>query len=149
MAQVLVVEDDETTRQGVSDWLDLEGHEVVTVSGGVDGLRMLREATQPLVVVLDDLMPDLRGLEVLRTLVGQDQSAATRHRFILVTASSIRLARDPEATKFLLSHHIPVLDKPFSLDRLYDLVAQAAADLKRGPEATLPEVGQGWQPGRA
>jgi CheY-like chemotaxis protein len=149
MAQELVIEDDETTRQGVRDWLDWEEHAVVTVSGGVDGLRMLRNTTQRLVVVLDDLMPDLRGMDLLRTRVREEPSATTRHRFILVTASSLRLARNPYATKFLQSHHIPVLEKPFSLDMLYDLVQQAVADLERGTAATLPEVGQGWPQGDA
>jgi CheY-like chemotaxis protein len=104
----------------------LEGHSVLAVEGGVDGLRILSDTQQQLVVVLDNLMPDMTGMDLLDLLVRLDQTATTRHRFILVTASTHRL--NAKATAFLRRHHIPVLEKPFSINTLYDLVARAATE---------------------
>jgi DNA-binding response OmpR family regulator len=64
---VLLVDDDAAIRRSVADGLELEGFAVVPASGGRAALAAL-ESVVPAVVVLDLAMPDLDGLEVLRTL---------------------------------------------------------------------------------
>ena len=67
MAQVLVVDDDDSIRFLVREELSLDGHSVRTAPDGLSGLRAVREST-PDVVVLDVKMPGMGGLEVLRVL---------------------------------------------------------------------------------
>lgn len=64
MTPVLVAEADRDTRTVLRDLLDDEGYTVATVLNGRTVLAVLRESSQPLVVLLDQRLPDLRGTEV-------------------------------------------------------------------------------------
>lgn len=67
--RVLVIDDDEAVLTAVARQLRHLGFEVVEASGGVEGLRLFREAKVPFsLVVLDRTMPDLSGEQVLHTL---------------------------------------------------------------------------------
>src|SRR5262249_13644051 len=64
---VLVIDDDATARELISDHLKPEGFSVVTAAGGVEGLKLAKEL-RPTVITLDVMMPDLDGWSVLTTL---------------------------------------------------------------------------------
>jgi len=64
---VLLVDDDAAIRRAVGAGLELEGFRVVRASGGRAAL-VAAESVAPAVILLDLSMPDLDGLEVLRTL---------------------------------------------------------------------------------
>jgi DNA-binding response OmpR family regulator len=64
---VLLVDDDAAIRRAVGAGLELEGFRVVRASGGRAALAA-NESVRPSVILLDLAMPDLDGLEVLRTL---------------------------------------------------------------------------------
>ena len=61
---VLVVDDDPGNRDLLSRRLILQGHAVTTASSGVDALRLMRDTPFD-VVLLDIMMPDMDGYEVL------------------------------------------------------------------------------------
>ena len=61
---LLVVDDDPANRDVLSRRLTQQGHQVRTASNGVDALQLVREAAFDL-VLLDILMPDMDGYEVL------------------------------------------------------------------------------------
>jgi two-component system, sensor histidine kinase and response regulator len=61
---LLVVDDDETNRDVLSRRLRRQGHGVTTAANGRDALRAMREAAFDL-VLLDIMMPDMDGYEVL------------------------------------------------------------------------------------
>ena len=61
---LLVVDDDATNRDVLSRRLVRQGHEVRTASNGPDALRLMRESAFD-VVLLDIMMPDMDGYEVL------------------------------------------------------------------------------------
>jgi two-component system OmpR family response regulator len=65
--RVLVVDDEQSLAELVSMALRMEGWEVRTATEGAGALRAAREF-RPDVVVLDVMLPDLSGLEVLRRL---------------------------------------------------------------------------------
>jgi two-component system, OmpR family, response regulator len=65
--RVLVVDDEQTLAEVVSMALRYEGWEVRTAGDGMGAVRTAREF-RPDVVVLDVMLPDLNGLEVLRRL---------------------------------------------------------------------------------
>ena len=65
--RILVIDDEAIVRTSCSRTLVPEGYEVVLAQNGSDGLRFLDEGRFDL--VLTDLkMPDMDGIEVLRTI---------------------------------------------------------------------------------
>ena len=65
--RVLVVDDEPRDVRLTSAILESEGMEVLKAYGGKDGLKLARER-QPSLIVLDLLMPDMDGFEVVRHL---------------------------------------------------------------------------------
>jgi DNA-binding response OmpR family regulator len=72
--RVLVVDDDDLTRDIVATILDLEEYEVETAPDGRAGLAVLRER-RPDVIVLDVMMPGIDGFEVCKRIKGDPETA--------------------------------------------------------------------------
>ena len=64
---ILIVEDDRATAELVRLYLIRDGYSVVLAADGAEGLRLAREHN-PLLVVLDLMLPKMDGIEVCRTL---------------------------------------------------------------------------------
>ena len=67
MSKILIIDDDQTI---VSIWtmaLKSENFEVITASTGKDGLEKAQK-DKPDFILLDQIMPDIKGNDVLRTL---------------------------------------------------------------------------------
>ena len=82
--RILIVEDDAYLRKASGIALRRAGYTVLSVSGGREGLSLAR-AERPDLIVLDLLMPQSNGLEVLRTLRAEE---ATRSIPVLVVSNS-------------------------------------------------------------
>ena len=67
MATILVIDDNEFVRSFIEDALADTGHTVLLASGGKQGLELFKTAS-PDCILLDILMPDLDGIEVLREI---------------------------------------------------------------------------------
>ena len=67
METILVVDDDKNFRLLLEAELTLEGYEVVLADNGLAALKEIKEEA-PDLVILDLKMPDLHGLEVLKTI---------------------------------------------------------------------------------
>ena len=67
MAKILVVEDDTGSSEFISLELKHEGFEVVIAETGRKGLAMA-ESEKPDLILLDIMLPEMNGLEVLRRL---------------------------------------------------------------------------------
>ena len=63
-ARLLVVEDDQSLREGLRTVLEKAGYRVDAVVRGMDALRVIRE-TPPDLVILDLMLPGLDGTYVL------------------------------------------------------------------------------------
>jgi CheY-like chemotaxis protein/anti-sigma regulatory factor (Ser/Thr protein kinase) len=64
---VLVIDDDPKARDIIERLLSKGGFDVVTASGGKEGLRLAREL-QPAAITLDVIMPDMDGWMVLKSI---------------------------------------------------------------------------------
>jgi CheY-like chemotaxis protein len=73
MARILVIDDSEFVREFLSDCLSEAGHEVLIAENGTEGLELFSSKT-PDCVLLDVLLPDIDGIEVLRRLRGVNAS---------------------------------------------------------------------------
>ena len=69
--QILIVEDDDVSRELVGSILEDQGHEVVYAKDGEEAWRIYRTAPTRL-IVSDWLMPNMDGLELCRKLREQD-----------------------------------------------------------------------------
>jgi len=66
-ATILIIEDDLAYSETTRKLLEREGHSVLIVNGGPEGLQVLRERSVDL-VLLDYIMPDMTGEEVVKEL---------------------------------------------------------------------------------
>jgi len=74
LAKVLVVDDDESSREISRRILSKRGYSVITADGGADGVELAREQ-QPDIIVLDILMPGMDGWQVLEKLREMPETA--------------------------------------------------------------------------
>lgn len=116
MAKILVVDDEATITEFVSDALAEEGYEVQTCHDGASALLYVREH-HPDLVLLDITMPVMSGDEVLARL--QVEGTATLP-IIIMTAS---LNYDQR----LIGTAKALLRKPFTLGRLLSTVEDVLA----------------------
>lgn len=119
---ILVVDDDARISDLLAELFAGEGHEVTSVPDGTSAWAYLQASPHPLVVILDEVLPGLRGLDLLQRVAG-DPSLAARHAFILLTATAHRLAAHA------LPLPVPILPKPCDLEALLALVTQTAEAL--------------------
>lgn len=115
--RVLVIEDDEDVTLLYRLALESAGHVVDTVTSGEAGLRHASTAP-PDVVVLDGMLPDIDGLEVLDRLVAMPSTA---HVPVVMASARVgstdrRAATDRGAAAYLV--------KPFDPLQLTDVVHQ-------------------------
>ena len=70
MTRLLVADDSETVLLMLQRRLEMEGYEVVTAADGIQALERIREteANPPDVILLDAMMPNKSGTEVLEEL---------------------------------------------------------------------------------
>jgi CheY-like chemotaxis protein len=73
VAKILVIDDDPMTLELYRDVLAGGGHEVVIAENGTQGLARLER--QPDLIVVDLMMPNLNGYEVLKRLRAEGQAA--------------------------------------------------------------------------
>jgi signal transduction histidine kinase/CheY-like chemotaxis protein len=114
---VLVIDDDATARELISDHLKAEGFSVVTASGGAEGLKLAKEL-RPTVITLDVMMPDLDGWSVL-TALRQDPELADIPVIMVTIVDEHRRGIALGAAGYLT--------KPIDRERLHQLVGRFRA----------------------
>jgi CheY-like chemotaxis protein len=115
--RILVIDDDATARELISDHLKAEGFSVVTAAGGVEGLKLAKE-TQPAAITLDVMMPDLDGWSVL---------AALRQDAELSEIPVIMISVADEHRRGIALGAAGYLTKPIDRERLTRLLARFRA----------------------
>jgi two-component system, cell cycle response regulator DivK len=83
---ILVVEDNEKNRKLVRDLLTVKGYQLLEVETGEDAVRVARER-HPALVLMDIQLPGINGIEALRQLRAQPETAAIP--IVAVTASAM------------------------------------------------------------
>ena len=126
MPLILVIDDEPSVREIAGAYLERDGFHVQTTSNGLDGLRLALE-THPALVVLDIMLPNLDGLEVLKRLRSE--------RSIPVLLLSARADEFDRVLGLELGAD-DYLTKPFSPR---ELVARVKAVLRRGGISTADE----------
>jgi len=113
----LVVDDEDFVRSVIIDVLATLGHQVDAASGGAEALRRCEQMRYDL-IVSDLRMPKMDGTALYQALRDKYGSAMPRMIFVTGQAHSLDYAG------FLGIAGVPVLAKPFTVDRLQKAVSR-------------------------
>lgn len=112
--RVVIVDDDEDTREALAEALADAGFQVEQFATGGEALRRIDESGDPDVILLDLRMPGMDGEQFL------ERTRATSARVVVLTGDSsgrlLRFARDAK-----------LLSKPVDLNDLEAAVKEACA----------------------
>ena len=120
MNKILVVDDDQESRDLLCEVLEANGYAPCAVADGIAAREVLSRDVDYRIVIADLQMPHESGLELLRNLRQQN----CKHEIILM--SSFMSGAEKQAAKALGAHAL--LEKPFQLTELLQTVAELAAE---------------------
>jgi len=113
VTDILVIEDDESIREGMAALLRLEGYEVATAIDGKDGIDKVR-GIRPGLILLDLMMPVMTGWEFL---VEHLRHAESRRIPVVVISAT------PDVREHAASLGIAAwLEKPIDYEQLMNVV---------------------------
>jgi two-component system, NtrC family, response regulator AtoC len=116
---ILLVDDEAKIRNALAQALREEGHEVVAVGSPREAQRLLPRGTFD-VLIVDNLMPELTGLDLIRELVATT-AASERPQILMMTAH----ATVESAIEAMKLGALDYLQKPFEIDELLVVVNRA------------------------
>jgi two-component system, NtrC family, response regulator AtoC len=116
---ILVVDDEEKILRALARALRDEGHEVTEASDPRKAKRLLADRAFD-VLVIDNVMPEVTGLEVIRALVEATQEE-DRPQMVMMTAH----ATIESAIEAMKLGALDYLQKPFEIDELLVVVGRA------------------------
>ena len=132
MTRILVIEDDPSIRMGLEDTLTAKGYQVEVVGKGAEGAEKATSGRYDL-VVLDVMLPDIDGFEVLRR-VRASRGSVRRLPVIMLSARGAELDR----VRGLELGADDYVTKPFSL---MELLARVASVLRRAQGESAEPIG--------
>ena len=121
---ILLVDDEDKILKTLGRALRADGHRVAEAASG-QAARQLLAAQDFDLVILDNLMPDVSGLDLIREIVGSSQESE-RPQIVMMTAHAT-VERAIEAMKL---GALDFLQKPFEIDELL-VVASRAVEHQR------------------
>lgn len=139
-ARILLVEDDDVLRGLVARNLQARGYDVRLAADAQEALAQLRAAPFDL-VLLDINLPDETGWEVLRTaqregwlqpLMIDDETL----KLPVVVLSAVRVS----SQRIAEFHPLAYLPKPFPMEAILRLAAEAASRRNGVPDSTLEDA---------
>ena len=133
--KVLVVDDEASNRRILEQVLGRAGYTVETASDGSEALKKL-DSSPPDLIILDFMMPDLNGMDVLKELRQRDDDTPV----IMVTA----YGTVERAVEAMQAGAYDFITRPLKPDHIAFVVRKALERqrLKRGVEILSKEVGE-------
>ncbi len=119
MARILIIDDEESVRATLRKILDAAGHDVVEAEDGEAGLERYRENPAD-VVILDIIMPQMEGIEMILTLKQEYPEAK-----IIAISGGGQIDKRTLLTWAAKIGAQDVLDKPFKSKEIIDAVRRA------------------------
>ncbi len=120
ISDILIIDDDELLTDSLSDFLIAKGFRVRAAHNGKEGIDLF-ERRQATLVLLDQELPDMRGIDVCRKLL--DISPNTKILFITAYATIEYAVDAMQAGAF------NYLSKPFELDELLITIDMAVKNV--------------------
>jgi signal transduction histidine kinase/DNA-binding response OmpR family regulator len=114
---ILVTEDTEINRELVSELLTKRGHSVTTAADGIEAIAALEHNSFD-VVLMDEEMPRMNGLDATRAIRKMETSTGHHLRIVGFTGN----ATDEDARRCLNAGMDAFIAKPVQIDKLYKAV---------------------------
>ena len=109
--KILVVDDEEVTRDSLKEFLITEGHECRIAANGVDALEQLKDFS-PDAIITDLNMPQMSGLDFVRNI----SSDRDRNNYsIVMVTGHITPNEEKSSTRHGVSK---ILEKPIKVDEI-------------------------------
>jgi DNA-binding NtrC family response regulator len=133
--RILVIDDEIEIRESLETLLDLEGYEVDLAPSGLDGERRLEQRAYDL-VLLDLMMPDKSGMEVLRDVRERDRHTPifmiTAYGTVEAAVQAVKLGANDYLAKPWDNEKLLIeVDRVISGQRLIDENTQLKRALKQ------------------
>jgi two-component system nitrogen regulation response regulator GlnG len=137
MADILVVDDDQSIATAFEHFLRFEGHECRLASNAEDAVRLIGER-QPTLIMMDVRMPGVDGLQALRDI---------RSRFpgvyvVMMTG----YGTSQTSIDAIREGAYDYLTKPLDLDELREVIRKALATQQTSDNTAAPAIDAGPQP---
>ena len=129
--RVLLAEDDKMSQQLIDSLLGVEGCKPTIVGNGNDAIAAYKNGEFD-VVLLDNWMPGLPGVEAAKAIRGIEASRANGKQAVLVAVTAQAVRGDAE--RFLASGMDFYLSKPIQCDKLLNILRSVA--VKKNAAAT-------------
>ena len=113
--KILVVDDESSITDLVYSILTEKGYEVTTAKDGKEGLKVF-ESVKPDLVITDIVMPDMEGIEFMRSLVKMRKGLP-----IIVMSGNVLGAKFLETARIFGAQ--ATLRKPFAIQELLEVIA--------------------------
>jgi len=122
VTRVLVADDSETVLLMLQRRLEMEGYEVITATDGFQALERLEDANsgKPDVILLDAMMPNMSGTEVLEKL----HDAGSKIPVLMISAHLD--ANEPDRMRSLGA--ADCIPKPFEWEDLIERIEELAGN---------------------
>ncbi len=122
--KILVIDDEKLIRWTLEQHLDKDGYEVITADSAEKGLQMINEEA-PDLVLLDNRLPEMTGLELLEQLNVQERGIMV----IMITAYGLV----ETAVRAMKLGAYDYISKPFNLEEITFVIRKAleAGSLRR------------------
>jgi DNA-binding NtrC family response regulator len=117
---LLIIEDDKIMRVTLTDYLRTKGHDVVACDHGEDGIAAFKKENFSL-IISDVMLPDMNGLDILKTIKEKDPSAVV----LIITA----YGTIEDAVEALKLGAFDYITKPFALEE-FNLITKRALEVK-------------------
>lgn len=119
---ILIVDDEYSLVESLSDILGMEGYPIVSARNGRQALEVL-ERVHPSLLLLDFMMPVMDGIQLLEAM--EQKGLLAKIPVILMTAAPMGLPKENRKWTALLI-------KPFELEELISLVRRVLDTQRAG-----------------
>jgi signal transduction histidine kinase/CheY-like chemotaxis protein len=131
--RILVAEDTDENRELVSELLKKRGHSVVAVSDGRLALEELEKDPYD-VVLMDEKMPRMDGLEATRA-IRQKEKSTGKHQLVVALTGNVTEQDKEQRVQAGMDGFVP---KPFEMHALFDTIEFLAAGTQVIPASPMP-----------
>ena len=113
--KVLIVDDEKAIVETVKAILKKEGYEVYSALGGVSCIECVRDVN-PDIIILDIMMPDLDGWEVMRIL--KDKGHLDKTRVLMLTVVQEPKGEVEDLCQYVLDYIVKPFDRADLVERV-------------------------------
>ena len=121
--KVLLVEDNHILAETYANIIKSKGFEVITAEDGQQAIQKF-DQLKNVVIVTDLMMPNVNGLELLKTIKGKQPST----QVIIITGKKMDKAKYSDVIKY---HAFDFLEKPIEGDAIIDAISRAFEESER------------------